>query len=193
MNHALLLDPANAPAVAYKGALLAEAGDVPGATAALKDALNRAPANADVLRIAIPAFDKLHMVDEEIALQSQLVVSQPGKGEWLNNRCWTKAINGRNQNDALADCNAALTLDKDSAAALDSRGFVHLKLNRFKDAIADYSAALKLRPAQPTSLFGRGFALLHTGNAIAAQQDLAAARKIDPGIDKQFAGYGVRL
>jgi tetratricopeptide (TPR) repeat protein len=110
----------------------------------------------------------------------------------LNARCWRRAVSGRQLDVALADCHASLAL-KESAAALDSRAFVYMRLGRIEEAIADYDAALKLRPAQASSLFGRGIVKLRKGATEDGQADLSAARAIDPRIDAQFADYGVKL
>ena len=48
--------------------------------------------------------------------------------------------------------------------ALDSRGFVNLKLGQPKNAIADYDAALRIDPKHPSALYGRGIAKRRTGN-----------------------------
>ncbi len=110
----------------------------------------------------------------------------------LNNICWTKAIAGVPLESALVDCNLALTKTPDSAAALDSRGFVFLRLGRIDDAIRDYDAALAKQPTQTASLFGRGIAWLRKGDKAKGEADLAAARNISPNIDRTFADYGVK-
>ena len=78
--------------------------------------------------------------------------------EPLNERCWFRAIHDDELDLALADCSAALKLKPDFAAALDSRGFVELRMNRLDAAIADYSAALAAAPNMAESLYGRGLA-----------------------------------
>ena len=46
----------------------------------------------------------------------------------------------------------------DTAAFLDSRGLVRLRMGDLDKSIADYDAALKLQPHSAWSLYGRGLA-----------------------------------
>jgi tetratricopeptide (TPR) repeat protein len=63
-----------------------------------------------------------------------------------NARCWARALWGRELDQALADCNAALKSRPDGAAFLDSRGLVRLRMGDLDKSIADYDASLKLQP-----------------------------------------------
>ena len=76
--------------------------------------------------------------------------------------------------------------------ALDSRGFVNLKMGQPRNAIADYDAALRINPKHPSALYGRGIAKLRIGNAAGGDGDIAAAKVIHPGIADEFASYGIR-
>jgi tetratricopeptide (TPR) repeat protein len=75
--------------------------------------------------------------------------------------------------------------------ALDSRGFVNLKLGQPKNAIADYDAALRINPKHPSALYGRGIAKARTGNAAGGDGDIAAAKLIQPDIAEEFVSYGI--
>jgi len=44
-----------------------------------------------------------------------------------NSRCWVRALLGKQLDQALDDCNAALTSEPESAEYLDSRGLVYLR------------------------------------------------------------------
>jgi len=46
-------------------------------------------------------------------------------------------------------------VDSKDADVLDSRGFVHLKLNQLDKRIADYNAALKIDRKMAEALYGR--------------------------------------
>ncbi len=110
----------------------------------------------------------------------------------LNNLCWEQATNGVALEAALGDCDKALQIEPRNAAALDSRGFVLMRLGRWSDAIADYDKASGIRPDSAESLFGRALAKAGAGDKAGAAADIAAARKLDPGIDEEFAGYGLK-
>jgi regulator of sirC expression with transglutaminase-like and TPR domain len=111
----------------------------------------------------------------------------------LNERCWTKGTLNIQIETALADCNASLKLVPESAATLDSRAFINLRLGDNDAAIADYDAALKLSPGQAASLYGRAIARARKGDLGAARADLAAARAIADNIDTRFTGFGISL
>ena len=92
-----------------------------------------------------------------------------------NERCWTRAIIGELQ-AALADCNEAIRLEPNVAAAFDSRGLTYLKLGQWELAIADFNSALRLDPKLASSLYGRGFAKLKKGDLAGGNADIAAAK-----------------
>ena len=108
----------------------------------------------------------------------------------LSNRCWSRATAGK-PGLALPDCDEALRLDSRDADAFDSRGFVHLRLNRKKEAIADYNAALRIRSDMPAALYGRGLARIADGDRDGGERDKVSARKQDPDIEKRFRAYGL--
>jgi tetratricopeptide (TPR) repeat protein len=109
----------------------------------------------------------------------------------LANRCWTRAVLGRELPQALDDCDAALRLKPDNAGTLDWRGFTNLRLRRLDAAIADYDAALKLNPRLAGSLYGRGLAKRWKGDNAAGEADAIAAKAIQADIAGEFARYGV--
>ena len=126
----------------------------------------------------------------------------------LNSRCWLRAMDNRDLNEALDDCNRALdlrphedpaetgsligrTIASDDPDVLDSRALVYLRLGQLEDAMHDYASALQTNPRMPTSLYGRGLAELRLGEKAQGQKDLAAAEKLDSGIAKYFAKMGL--
>jgi tetratricopeptide (TPR) repeat protein len=108
---------------------------------------------------------------------------------WHTQRCWVRAVAGIDLDIALSQCNEALRLRPNLQAALDSRGFVYLRLRRYRDAIADYNAALKQNPRLPYSLLGRAVAKFHLGDNAGAKDDATAAEAIEPAIIKEFTAY----
>jgi tetratricopeptide (TPR) repeat protein len=116
----------------------------------------------------------------------------PKNPESFNNRCWARATAGRDLEQALTDCNAALRLKSNDAKTMDSRGFVYLRLNRLDDAIAGYNAALKIDSRQAPSLYGRGIAKLLKGDTAAGNIDIAAAKAVQANIAEEFAKYGIK-
>lgn len=102
----------------------------------------------------------------------------------MNNVCWTAAVLGFDPEQALADCDAALTALGESAAIIDSRAMVLLHLGRYEEARAAYEIALTEEPNQLASIYGRGLARLALGDAAGAE-DVARAlgHDIDAGHD----------
>jgi tetratricopeptide (TPR) repeat protein len=115
----------------------------------------------------------------------------PKQAAWLNERCLRRVVAGRELDGALKDCNAALALKPHTAAYLDTRGFVEIRLGRWKDAIQDFNEALKAEPGLATSLYMRGLAKLKTGDEAAGHADMASAERLKEGIGKYLAGIGI--
>jgi tetratricopeptide (TPR) repeat protein len=109
----------------------------------------------------------------------------------FNARCWTRAIAGRELQQALADCGESLRLRPNEANTHDSLAFTHLKLGDLDRALAEYNTALGLNSRLPGSLYGRGIVELRKGDATAAEMDIQAAKAIQAGIADEFAKYGI--
>lgn len=127
-----------------------------------------------------------------IADFERLIKLEPANAMWWNNRCYARAVENREIQMALSDCNKSLQLKPDLVYALGSRGFTYLRLGELDKAIADYNAALKLDPESADSLYGRGLAQQRKGNRAGGDADIAAAIKIDAHIAEEFARYGFK-
>lgn len=115
----------------------------------------------------------------------------PARAPYWNGLCWARAGTGQHLDQALEECNHALSLQPGAAAALNSRGLVYLRLGRFDRSIADYNASLAAGPLQASARFGRGLAWLHSGKTDKGKADIAEARRRDPEINSLFALLGV--
>src|SRR5262249_6305476 len=76
--------------------------------------------------------------DRDIADYSEAIQRDPKKAAYLNERCWARAIAGRELSLAVTDCTEALRIAPNDANVMDSRGFAYLRLSRPDDAAADY-------------------------------------------------------
>ena len=129
--------------------------------------------------------------DRAIADYSEAVRLYPSNPTYLNDRCWTRAVAGRDLPQALSDCDQALRIRPNYESALKSRGLVFLKLDRPNDALADYSSALKQNPKNAFSLYGAGLARLRKGDND-GNADLDAAKAIDAEVADEYARYGLK-
>ncbi|HYD88509.1 MAG TPA: tetratricopeptide repeat protein [Vitreimonas sp.] len=154
--------------------------------------LNPALSDAQLMRDAALRSLEERSLGELEWLTRELAENPLESGLW-NNRCWLRAVSGEELDLALADCNEAIRLDPRSAAALDSRGLVHLKRGEYSAAVADYTAALALDPERGHYLYGRGVARLRMGEEAAGRADIAAAERAEPGIRRTYQGYGVEI
>jgi tetratricopeptide (TPR) repeat protein len=116
----------------------------------------------------------------------------PDEPQMANGLCWTLAVLGENLDEARQACDSALRLRPDYAEALDSRGLLNLKQQRFQDAWRDYDAALRLSPNAANLRYGRGIAALRLGRTAEGQADIAASLAASPDLAVTYAGYGIR-
>jgi tetratricopeptide (TPR) repeat protein len=189
-DQAIRLDPKLMPALEGKAAVAELNGDTAKALELINNVLEAKPDEAEVRIGRARLLARLHRYDDALKDMNLLLGKTPDNPVWLNERCWYRAIAGKELSIALADCDASLKI-QDLAATRDSRGLVDLRLGKFDDAVADYDKALLLRPNLPSSLYGRGIAKVKKGVVEEGHADIAAALAIDPKVEKEFAGYGV--
>jgi tetratricopeptide (TPR) repeat protein len=115
----------------------------------------------------------------------------PARAPYWNGLCWARAGTGQHLDQALKECNRALSLQPGAAGALNSRGLVHLRLKQFDRSVADYSASLAVGPLQASARFGRGLAWLYSGKTEKGKVDITEARRRDPEIDSLFGLLGI--
>jgi tetratricopeptide (TPR) repeat protein len=179
---ALKLDPNDAAALMAQGETRLDDKDASGAAADFAAAVRIAP---DDLRDV--GADYRGAGDYELALAAydRWIADNPRAqpvAAALDGRCWTRVLWGKELDQALADCDAALRHEPDSPAFLDTCGYVFLRLGQAEKAAADYSAALHLNPKQASSLYGRGVAELRLGHKSQGDADIAAATALSSRI-----------
>ena len=86
---------------------------------------------------------------------------------------------------AIADQNAAIALDPDSARAHVNRGNVYYRYNRHNEAVAEYNQAITLSHGElAPAYFNRGKSHLALGETDAANKDFQQAATLAPEIYK---------
>ena len=194
-DKAIRMSPKVSLAYVARAELLLRRGESPKAWRDFDLALKLAPRDAGILRRRVAAAETAGRYDiavGDLTTLLETVEDTPDRARLLNKRCWARAEWGKELQNALTDCNAALELLPDSAPVLDSRGFVRLRSGDFVGAIADYDSALRLAPRQAESLFGRGLAKQRTGRVSESQADWAAALAVDPKVEQMFSRYGLK-
>jgi tetratricopeptide (TPR) repeat protein len=189
-NRAIALQPDDAFALDGRGQLYLFKGDLKRAQADFAAAASAAPNDSKRPYREVAAYDNAGHYAEAVKLLDQLIAKAPSG--WLyNDRCWIRAKSGQELEKALDDCNAALKLEPQSSAVLDSRAFVELRLGRFEAAVSDYDTALAKVPNQAPSLYGRGIAERRKGDKQKGDADIAAARQLEAGVADTFDRVGV--
>jgi tetratricopeptide (TPR) repeat protein len=112
-------------------------------------------------------------------------------GEALNDRCWVRALAGRDLDLAIDDCNAALRKLPKNPGILNSRGLVFLRKGEFDKSIADNDAALALEPKLASSYYVRGIAKLHKGMIAEGNSDIVAAIALQPDLPDWAKSHGL--
>ena len=193
-DKALELDPAHVDARWHRAVLRMRAGNRDGAKSDI-DALDQALAPQAQLRLSMSRlYLELDQPAQAVAQLNQWLAAHPSevrRDVALNERCRARTLLGIELDKALDDCNEAIAADKQSAAYLDSRGWVQLRLGRYDRALADFDRSLALRPDLAWALYGRGLAKTRAGDVAQGEADLAAARKVQADIDAKVARAGL--
>jgi tetratricopeptide (TPR) repeat protein len=132
--------------------------------------------------------------DDAIADYDRAIKLNPNYAIAYSNRCWARVLANKQLQEALSDCDKALSLlsQPDNVRALDNLGYVYLRFDRFDDAIANFNAAIEIDPTFAASLYGRGLAKLKKNDRDGARADMAAAAMIRPTIAEELASYGTK-
>lgn len=195
-DQAIQLKPDNLEALLARASLRAGRRAVTEAVTADLEAADRAaPKEADAHLQIGNLYEYIGQPAAAVVQYSKWIDSHPSDNvlmaPTLNARCWARALVGQRLDLALADCNAALSARRGTAAFLDSRGLVYLRQGNYDKAIADYDAALQKQPKLAWSLYGRGLAKTHKGKVSEGQSDIAAATVLDPKLGELAAHYGL--
>jgi tetratricopeptide (TPR) repeat protein len=191
IESALRLDPKSASALAMLAEVQMAAGQYSEAVASLTAAMDKQQNTLRMLTARGIAYEKAGQTALAQADIAKALAQAKGPGE-LNNLCWALATANVSLTDALDHCNAALAKDPSMVAALDSRGFVLMRLGRYDQAIVSYDSALKLNPLEAHSLYGRGVCELRTGKQDRGRADIRAATALSYAVADEFAHYGVQ-
>jgi tetratricopeptide (TPR) repeat protein/predicted aspartyl protease len=194
-GQAIKLQPSNVPALMARAELRVRRGDPAEAVSPDLDAADHAAPKEAGVRLELGnLYQRIHnypvaiaQFDDWINAHHRDDIQMPGA---RNARCRARALEGKDLDRALDDCNFAVRQGPKVAAYLDSRGLVYLRQGKYDKAVADYDAALALDPKLAWALYGRGLARQHLGQAAGAA-DVAAATALFPKIAAEAPSYGL--
>jgi tetratricopeptide (TPR) repeat protein len=204
-HHALEQDPENL--IAHKGLArsLEKLGDLDGATAQLRSALERAPAlegerersERAGAHTALAGLLLLRGEDAEAAVEFRRALGLAPRETSVRVRLGAALARQGRFAEAVAEFDRALAeAPEDAAAVLLPRATALMNLGRRQEAIADFRRAVELRPADAQLRLRLAEALEFVGRAgeAAAERDAAARLAGDPAAQARLAlDAGARL
>lgn len=195
LDAALVLRPQATSAYRLRSTVRARLGQVDAALADLREALRLAGhADVELLVWASYALEQMGGIEEGLQAASRALALAPRDATALNSRCWKLALLRRTLEQALADCELAVSLRPEESGTHDSLAFVLYRLRRYDEAVAAGTRALQLDPASRAaahSWFIRGLARQALGDSAGAAADHRQAQTLDPGIAAYFRQFGV--
>jgi Tfp pilus assembly protein PilF len=152
-----------------RAALLSERDDERGALAELDAGIERYPDSVDLRMARVFLLERTDRVDASVRELRQLLKERPGDAIIQNALGYTLADRTREYDEAHILIASALTQTPDSAAVLDSMGWVLYRQERPREALPYLRRAREL--ASDTEID------LHLGEVLWAVGDQAEARK----------------
>jgi len=128
-----------------EGGLLRDAGDLDGAMAVYDRGLDLLVDNTDLLFTRALLAEDLDRVDQTELDLRRILDLQPDNFNAMNALGYTLADRTERYEEALALIERALELSPESAAIVDSMGWVQFKLGNYVEAIAQLERALELQ------------------------------------------------
>ena len=195
-NQAIKLKPDDVPALMARAGIRADRDDPPEAVRPDLDAVDHAAAKEAEVRVALGhLYQRVGDYPAAIGQYTLWIDSHRrdaiGMPHARAARCWARALEGKDLDRALDDCNFALRQRPGTADFLESRGFVYLRQGRYEKAIQDYDAALALDAKLAWALYGRGLAKRHLGQTAAGETDIGAAEALAPQIAEKARSHGI--
>jgi tetratricopeptide (TPR) repeat protein len=193
-NEAIRTDPTYAAGFMHRGNAYARHGDFDRAIADHTEAIRLGPKDADAFYNRGYTYSRKGDHERAVADYTAGLELDANNSRLWSQRCWSRAVVGKQLQEALDDCTKASSLASKIPQILAYRGLVDLKLGQFDKALADYDAAFALTkiPDHADWLYGRGMAKLKKGDAAGGSADIARAKAIKADIAEEYAKYGIK-
>jgi tetratricopeptide (TPR) repeat protein len=193
-NQAIRTDPTYAAGYMHRGNTYARHGEFDRAIADQSEAIRLNPKDAEAFYNR--GYTYSHKGDHERAIADYTtgIELDANNSRLWGQRCWSRAVVGKQLQEALVDCNKAKTLSPTIPQIIAYRGLVYLRLGQFDKAIADYDVAFKMTKFHNHAdwLYGRGIAKLRKGDAAGGDADIKSAKTIKTDIAEEYAKYGIK-
>lgn len=192
-GRAISLDPNNSEYFMERAELRMLGKDLPGADSDFEKAIQFARKGNDAIRQVASLYEQIELYDQAIKYLSLWLERYPNyyDREWvLNQRCWVRALNRKDLELALEDCNGAVKRGGISNF-YDSRAMVLLQLGRYKEAAAEYEHSLRLQPWKAWSHYGLGVARVRLGEVEEGKKSIEWSIAENPAISEEFARLGI--
>jgi tetratricopeptide (TPR) repeat protein len=193
-DEAIRTDPTYAAGFMHRGNAYARHGDFERAIADHTEAIRLGPKDADAFYNRGYTYSRKGDHEHAVADYTSGLELDANNSRLWGQRCWSRAVVGKQLQVALDDCTKASSLAPKIPQILAYRGLVDLKLGQFDKALADYDAAFALTkiPDHADWLYGRGVAKLRKGDAAGGNVDIASTKAIKPDIAEEYAKYGIK-
>jgi tetratricopeptide (TPR) repeat protein len=193
-DEAIRLDPNYAAGFMHRGNTYARRGDFDRALADHSEGIRLTPKDADAFYNRGYTYSRKGDHERAIVDYSTGLELDASNSRLWGQRCWSRAVIGKQLQEAVEDCNKAQSLAPKIPQILGYRGFIHLKLGQFDKALADYDAAFALTTAPDNAewLYGRGVAKARNGDTRGGNADIDRAKSIKADIAEDFAKYGFK-
>lgn len=136
------------------------------------------------------AHRNLGHFEEALADYENALRINPRSSRALNNRCWARAVTGRDLQLAIEDCTTSLAIQADPNTN-GTRCLAYLHLANYRSAFDDCQAAYVGDPRSARALYGRGLANKGLGRSEQAARDMHAALEMDANVAAEYASYGI--
>ncbi len=197
-NRAIELQPDYLSARMSRSELLMGNKDEPGAVADLDAADRIAPKQADIRYTLAQLYRRTDRLGPALVQYDLWITNHPDDSKMaqaLSARCWLRALQGQELDQALSDCNAAYRrVDKSTRAVagiLDGRGLVRLRMGDYDKAVLDYDDSLKINPDSAWAFYGRGIAKIRLKKNTQGEADLAQASTMSSTVADDFKRRGI--
>lgn len=193
-SKAIELDPTDVWAWSNRAITRVQVGDLAGAKADLAKAQELDPTYVQIFITLGMIADVEHRQSDAVAAYTKALQREPTNSYALEHRALAYAALGDSKHaaaDRVANADAAVKADPDSASPYVDRGNLMLDSGQWDDAIKDFDHAITIDPKNAMALADRGLARAWKGDVDVASKDLNAALAIDPKNAVIFRARGI--